>query len=569
MLRRSTWFRPALPLWAAALLLALAPAAAAPAGTRPAVPPPKTVCTITVNSADEKETFQRHLPASRWRFVELVERGRPDWLASACRAGVRCDVLLISGHFDGVNEFFSDRLEVREYLPVAELERVSCSDACPGLFSQLKEVHLYGCNTLNPAPLTSASDEIVRSLVREGHSPKEARRQLQALTAAHGETSRDRMRQIFAGVPVIYGFASTAPLGPVAAGTLQRFFQRGGTRDIASGHPSGRLLGAFGSFGMTAAEGLAPGDPDTAARADMCRFADDRLGTAHKLGFVHELLQRPVGEPRLYLDRIRRLVASVDDTARQAGDIARAFAAIAGDAAARDRFLAYARGVDEPPVRVRMVDVAHDLDWLDDGARWQELAQMLGELLARPQVGAPEVDLACRLNANGELDGAFNRRVAPGSVADDVPHAAVRACLGSDEGHARTLAALVSTQEAEVRIAQAYLRRRPLADGPALRTLADAIIAMPPGDAQVRALETLGRHYLADREVLARLTRLFADTPSWDVQTAIAGILIRADRSALAEAALERTLQDERLPPPKGRAGPTMVDALLQRLQAR
>ena len=83
-------------------------------------------------------------------------------------------MLIISGHYDGGNEFFSDRLELREFLPVAELERVSCSDSCPGLFSRLKEVHLFGCNTLNPEPQSSASAEIVRSLVREGHSPKEA-----------------------------------------------------------------------------------------------------------------------------------------------------------------------------------------------------------------------------------------------------------------------------------------------------------------------------------------------------------------------------------------------------------
>ena len=63
-------------------------------------------CTITVNSADEKETFRRYLPESKYRFVELVERGRPDWLALACRAGVSCDVLVISGHYDGGTDFF-------------------------------------------------------------------------------------------------------------------------------------------------------------------------------------------------------------------------------------------------------------------------------------------------------------------------------------------------------------------------------------------------------------------------------------------------------------------------------
>ena len=43
----------------------------------------KTVCTITVNSPDEKETFRRRLPSDQFQFVELVEHGRPDWLASA------------------------------------------------------------------------------------------------------------------------------------------------------------------------------------------------------------------------------------------------------------------------------------------------------------------------------------------------------------------------------------------------------------------------------------------------------------------------------------------------------
>ena len=56
----------------------------------------RTVCTITVNSSDEKEMFRQRLPADQYEFVELVERGRPDWLASACRQGVRCDLLVRS-----------------------------------------------------------------------------------------------------------------------------------------------------------------------------------------------------------------------------------------------------------------------------------------------------------------------------------------------------------------------------------------------------------------------------------------------------------------------------------------
>src|SRR6185295_7790193 len=52
----------------------------------------KTVCTITVNSSDEKETFRANLPRDRYQFVELVEKGRHDWLASSCKKGIQCDV---------------------------------------------------------------------------------------------------------------------------------------------------------------------------------------------------------------------------------------------------------------------------------------------------------------------------------------------------------------------------------------------------------------------------------------------------------------------------------------------
>jgi hypothetical protein len=119
----------------------------------------QTVCTVTVNSPDEKEVLRRHLPASKYRFIELVERGRPDWLSSSCQAATRCDVLVVSGHFDGDNEFFSDAVDVHEFVTVSELERASCSASCPSLFSNLKEVYLFGCTTHNPHAQSSASAE--------------------------------------------------------------------------------------------------------------------------------------------------------------------------------------------------------------------------------------------------------------------------------------------------------------------------------------------------------------------------------------------------------------------------
>jgi hypothetical protein len=225
-----------------ALAFALVPANAAAA-------PLQTVCTITVNSADEKEALRRHLPPDRFRFVELVERGRPDWLASAREQNIRCDVLVISGHFDGGidggNEFFSERVEAREFLPVAEMERASCSADDHGIFANLKEVYLFGCNTINPESFRNGAGEIERSLVRSGQSRSEAARLARALAARHGNGTRDRMRQIFPDVPAIYGFASVAPLGPAAASLLGGYLKAGGTSDFGTGRPSQRLLAAL------------------------------------------------------------------------------------------------------------------------------------------------------------------------------------------------------------------------------------------------------------------------------------------------------------------------------------
>src|SRR5205807_598092 len=183
-------------------------------------------------------------------------------------------------------EFFSEHLEAREYLPVAEMERVSCSDSCPGLFSQLKEVYLFGCNTMNPEALKSASAEVGRSLVRSGYSRADAERLSRALSARHGESSRDRMRLIFKDVPVIYGFSSVAPLGPTAASFLGRYFQTAGTGEVGSGRASAR---GFASAREHRTRQCVTGEILRlhARRRSACSSrADARVGGASRLAFA-------------------------------------------------------------------------------------------------------------------------------------------------------------------------------------------------------------------------------------------------------------------------------------------
>jgi len=523
----------------------------------------KTVCTITVNSSDEREVFRRALPADKFEFVELVERGRPDWLASACRNGIRCDVLVVSGHYDGGNEFFPDRLDLDEFLPVAEMERVSCSDSCPGMFAQLKEVYLFGCNTLNAGALRSTSAEIGRSLVRSGHSPADAGRLTRELNERHGESNRDLMRHIFRDVPVIYGFSSKAPLGATAGPILERYFRAGSGGEIGSGRASSKLLGLFAPQSMTVATGLRDADPQAGFRRDVCHFSDDRLAPAQKLEFIHQLLGREMAEVRLFFDHIEKYATALSEAERRAPAVAGVLDAIARDQAARARYLEFARDADEPAVRARMIEVAHRLGWLSPAEKRAELMRMIGERLVRNAVSSAEVDLVCALNRDGELGQELDR--LPPAPTDRAPQAAVLACLGSPEGHARVLRALTSPNDADVQIAQVYLRHRPIADVHELREVASGVARMPSAEAQVRALDTLARHQLRDRESLDYLTRLFPLAQSVTVQRAIAGILIRSDYRAIATAELAQTLRQHRLKSPDGE---DLIDILIRRLKA-
>jgi hypothetical protein len=524
-----------------------------------------TVCTITVNSPDEKEMFRRNLPSDRFEFVELVERGRPDWLASACHKGIRCDVLLISGHFDGGDEFYSDRLDARESLPVDEMERVSCSDSCPGLFSRLKDVYLFGCNTLNADALKSASAEIVRSLIRSGHSPADAEQLSRVLSARHGESNRDRMRQIFKDVPVIYGFSAKAPLGRSAAPVLERYFQSGAIDEIGSGRPSARLLGLFAPSSMTVASGSTDADPQAGYRRDVCQFSDDRLSGAQKLGFVHQLLGREMGEVRMFLDQIEKYAASLPDADRQTPPVARALTDIADDHAARKRYLEFARDADQPGVRARMIELAANLGWLTPAEKHVELASMIGNEAVRPDAGPAEVDLVCRLNHDHALDTALADIPGAAARSSGVARAAILACLGSPGARAQVIEALTSARDHDVQIAQVYLRHHPIVDVDELRGVAARIARMSDGDAQIRALDTLAQHRLSDRESLESLTRLFPVAKTVNVQRAIAGILIRSDYHAIAKPELVRALREKRLRSPDGQ---DLIDVLIRRMQA-
>ena len=495
----------------------------------------KTVCTITVNSPDEKETLAARLPKGKYRFVELVEKGRDDWLHAACRKHVQCDVLVISGHFNAGETFYSDKLGVDENLKVDELERGACSNSCPGLFSHLKEVYLFGCESLNPDASKYSS--------------------------SYGESGRERMRRIFADVPQIYGFYSSAPLGATSAMLLNRYFDQGGAGNFATGNLNERLLRIFGHNHMTRVAGVRPGDAQYGYRSQVCTFFDERKSAADKLRFVHTLLDGDMVQARGFFKRIEKLLAAVKPEERSAPQFEHALAEISADDRARERFLAFERNA-EPGERVRMIDLATTLGWLAPDARRGEQMALARDVIARPRLGYAEVDLVCAMNRDRSLDGV------PGPLASMHPRgaaqAAALACLGNAEAHGAVLDALASDNEHDVQPAQAYLRYRPLDDAD-LRAVAKRIARMPSSPGQVRALESLALLNITDREVLADLAQAFAAAKSVDVQRAIAEVFIRSD-APLPRTELASLVREHRIRAPDSRGD--LVDVLLRQLSS-
>jgi hypothetical protein len=526
---------------------------------------PKTVCSVTINSADERDAFQRHLPPEQYRFVELVQGGRPDWLASACRSGVTCDALVISGHFDDGTEFYPDRVDHRDHLTLRQMQQASCSASCRGLFSQLKEVFLFGCNTLRAEPRHVASAEIARSLVRSGHTQADAQRVSDLLNEHYGQSNRDRLRHVFKDVPLLYGFSSKAPLGRYAGPLLERYFQSAPAGEIASGRPSPTLLNLFGSSSMIAVAGLSDSQPQASLRRDICGFADDQPSDARKLAFLHQVLQRDVTEVRMFFDDLEHYAASIGPAQRQEPETAAALGAIESDHATRDRYLTFARDTDEATVQARMMAMARSLGWLTPAQEQAEFMRLITDRMADGRLGKTEVDMVCS-SQQGREPALARQLLATGSARPaQLSHSAVLACLGSDEAHERTVRALTSPNDADAAIAQIYLRHRPLAGVDEMRAVTTAIGRMTAASAQVRALETLARQRLGDPQSLQEIARLFPLARSLDVQRAIAGILIRADTKMLARADLARSLRQHRLKSPDGQ---DLIDVLIRLLQA-
>lgn len=301
------------------LLILAAPALAYAQSSTPAK---KTVCTITINSNQEKELFRKKLPADQFKIVELIPESAPglawiegwagaNWFKKACEKRVQCDVLVISGHFAGT--FFG---KSGQSLSLSEMEKASCQSSCDGIFKRPKEVYLFGCNTLADKTQDHRRPEDYVEVLRvDGFSVDEAHAIALQRYTPWGSSNMDRMRSLFPNVVGLYGFHSTSPLGKYIEAPLAKYLDGRASKystqldTMKKGDRDKALAEALKSFSFRQA------DTSSAAGAPLvCRMsakADSNVEMARDLELIAASLHsdEPLRDLPQILERLRHYEA--------------------------------------------------------------------------------------------------------------------------------------------------------------------------------------------------------------------------------------------------------------------
>jgi hypothetical protein len=273
------------------------------------------VCTITINSSNERDTFRRRTCGEKkggkhYKFLELTQLGSgEDWFDDACAAIEKqkalrsrgCEVLLVSGHFAGKYFFGS----TDKQLTMSALEAASCSNKCGGVLRDPTEVFLFGCNTLAGKSSSADNPDAMRARLRADHLPEGDIEQIvQGRFGDLGDSNLDRMRRVFSGVPNVYGYRDIGPLGAAVQSAFDSYLQKaeqGGKtyRDWLTERQlkpvtNVALLSSLKAFPITMTCGTpAAGDsPEATARRIMCALKDDSGNSiAARLGLLRTILK--------------------------------------------------------------------------------------------------------------------------------------------------------------------------------------------------------------------------------------------------------------------------------------
>lgn len=274
-------------------------------------PNKKTVCSITLNSSDEIEVTRQYLGEEHFNYIELVNTENRNWFKKACQSKVKCDILVISGHFGGVFFGKNGRLSLQE------LESEKCSNECDGILNHPKEVFLYGCNTLAGKTRDSRTPEQYRAvLLEDGFSPREADQIVALRYSPVGNSFNARMQRLFDQTPRIYGFDSIAPSGQNIRPYLKTYFsKRRGAKYASYLDKLSRsdkslnrdFLRALYETNVAQSSGLITGE-----QPPRCMLESKSVGLDEKLAWIERVLNSDEDHLR-YINEINSFLSTLSD----------------------------------------------------------------------------------------------------------------------------------------------------------------------------------------------------------------------------------------------------------------
>ncbi len=258
----------------------------------------KNLCSITINSSDEAQLFKSQLSPKQWNFIEIAptdaSSGSKNWFSEACQQNIRCDVLIISGHFGGFF-FGSSKLN----LTMDELEKNSCDQKCDGILKQPREVFLFGCNTLASKDQDERTPEqYMQVLLADGFSMEQASQIVSFRYSGYGDSFKQRMTGVFATTPRIYGYSSAGPKGVHVSPFLKKYLQSRAA-DYANfdaydkklgTKKNEKLLTALSKFGITQAQGSIP-NLQNVEEKPYCYIRSEKVTSVQKLTYIQGLFK--------------------------------------------------------------------------------------------------------------------------------------------------------------------------------------------------------------------------------------------------------------------------------------
>jgi hypothetical protein len=370
----------------------------------PVVDPNKfTICTMTINSPDEKKIFQAQAAKNPAKFnpvVELTQMGNDsDWFSKACTSGIRCDQLVISGHFAG--DFFG---KSGKSLSLKELETASCSKSCEGILNQPYEVFLFGCNTLSGKEGDSRTPaQYLQVLLSDGIPLAQAELVVQSRYGAVGDSHKASMQRAFGGeLKQLYGFDSVGPSGANVKGFINNYFSKVSAAGQLEKQQAKRMMNKVEMTNKALAESLkstaftqcASVDTNDEKMKKVCGLLDARKNVGDKLDLTIELLGQE--DYLVYLPAISNFMAEIEYN-RLSEEDKKAFDLIKNNNVIKQQLLALIDKTDGLGLKSEWIMLAKNMGFISKEEVTLRLSAEVEKKFSKP-LSDNDVEMLCSLD---------------------------------------------------------------------------------------------------------------------------------------------------------------------------